>query len=491
MKKINEKVQVKLELETDDMAEIQRLLSLSGLVSKPSKEVQNNSCNVCGEAHEGTCEAIGEKYCEICDGNHTTDQHNDNLVMNFTEQVDNVNLNYEEWYQQMVNDGAKVFKSMDPENPNAGVTAYAKNGRELGRFSGEVDETRGDEEHFDWGHRKYTGTGFTGDQTPDATDFYGRGDLRVRMHGRGDNAMYNALMKEWQEFLGEYSNKEPKIGAAIVLKRGITLAEINEIDEYLKQNQLGSLRPHPRLSNKAIYIPFEIIDDSGLPFNLDKAVEKMKSDVEAKFKVQPFLDDWKIMYLFEKIDKSTGNGIFEVREIMNGREVLDYVWRHGDIERLRLMDKTNTGDTFDIVGVKKQGNTGYIIAFDGIETFEVNFSADKQFELDRDAEIIYASDVRALMERDHNTPSMEDNDKGESLYSKGLAISRDNYAKLLKSMNNADLENECANQIYLSAHHANEYFSDSHWRVEMCQDEAEKRDPNLYDRAMQKAQRMK
>ena len=390
MKKLNEDVKVKLEIETDDVAEIKRLLKLAGMDSQTISSVDTlgtlhidadkRECDKCGNVHEGSC---------------------------VSEEVNPVNLNFEDWVIQMNKEGAKVFKSVDPENLNAGVAAYGANGEQIGHFPSEVDETRGDGTEYDWGHRKYSSTGFMGNKTPDATDFHGRGDLRVRMHGRGDNAIYNVLVKEWQKFLREYSNKESKIGAAIVMKRGTTAEHINRIDAFLKQKNMGELMPHPRLSNKAIYIPSKAVDENNIVMDLTKAVENMMASVEERFGTNPLLDDWKIMYVFESIDEDTGKSVIETKEY-----------------------------------------------------------------------------------KDDNSNNSNVKPSEESLYAKGMALFKDNYIKLLKSMSDAELENECVNQIYLSLNHSDDTHSHSHWQLIMCQDEASARGGGIYDRAMAKARKI-
>jgi hypothetical protein len=69
------------------------------------------------------------------------------------------------------------------------------------------------------------------------------------------------------------------------------------------------------------------------------------------------------------------------------------------------------------------------------------------------------------------------------MYAQGMSISRDNYSDLLSQMSTHDLKNEYANQIFLSNMHADDKYSHSHWRMQMCKNEAMKRNPNVWNAA--------
>jgi len=477
MKKINEAMNIKLEIETDDINEISRLMTLAGLQGQLGNTApiqisgpHTTSCKTCGSDHDT---AIHDHETSVQDCS-----------------------SYDEWHAQMINDGATVFKSMDPENPEAGVTAFKMDGNNqvrLGHYSDELEETRGNEMEYDWGHRKYSSTGSTGNNTPAATDFYGRGDLRVRMHGRGDNAIYNVLVKEWQEFLKEYQGKDTAT-AVIKIVRGMTPAHVHELDQFLQSSGEGKLIPYPKDPNRVVYVP-KMAATSG---NMERIVNKMFDKVEQEFGMQPFrTNDWKIAgdpsmleslmeenSTLDKIINEWKKFLGESNQTMNKKDLIRFVQTNIDSD-LKVMENS-VGNEFDLIGFKKPD---ILILHDGLETFEV-IVPEGEFEFNRETRTFDFSDHKSLFEWG-GAQSPVSKSSEPSLYNMGMTISRGNYAKLLSGMTDSDLETECANQIYLSSFNANGPSFQSHWRLEMCQDEVATRDEGMYDRVMARAQQMK
>jgi hypothetical protein len=375
MKKINEKTNVKLEIESDNMAEIIRLLQLSGLSAPVTSTVDYAACNSCGDVHTGSC---------------------------VNEKINPVNLNYEDWVIQMTNNGAKTFKSVDPKNPNAGVTAYGCNGEEIGHFSSEVAETRGDETQFDWGHREYSSNGFTGNASPAATDFYGRGDLKVRMHGRGDNSMYNVLVKEWQEFLQEYA-EDGGTTAVISTLRGTTPAHIELLNDFLKSSDLGKLVAYPKDPTRVVFVPKKQVGSD----QIEQVVTHMFDKVEQHFRMQPFVTQtWKIggpvsmleticeeESTLDKVTKEWRNFLNESNQVMSKDQLLNYV--RNNIDQDLTVQEDTVGNAFDIIGVKKNG---VLILFDGHDLFDITVP-DDNYQVNMETGAIDFSEHSYLFEK--------------------------------------------------------------------------------------------
>jgi hypothetical protein len=178
----------------------------------------------------------------------------------------------------------------------------------------------------------------------------------------------------------------------------------------------------------------------------------------------------------DKVTKEWQNFLNESNQVMSKDQLLNYV--RNNIDQDLTVQEDTVGNAFDIIGVKKNG---VLILFDGHDSFDITVP-DGNYQVNMETGAIDFSEHSHLFEKNQTVGMMYYRDQS-NMYAQGMAISRDNYSDLLSQMSTHDLKNECANQIFLSNMHADDKYRHSHWRMQMCKNEAMKRNPNVWNAA--------